>query len=97
MKWPGLLRGLMFCCLHAGKKDLALKLQLVSFRCLLCIALQRNSRQLGNNLVRTKGSTLGFRGLKLVRWARIVESGLALVGARFSKLPKTFVVISRIF
>jgi len=28
MKWAGLLRGLVFCCLHAGKKDLALKLQL---------------------------------------------------------------------
>ena len=30
MKWGGLLRGIVFCCLHAGKKDLALKIQLVS-------------------------------------------------------------------
>ena len=29
MKWAGLLRGIVFCCLHAGKKDLALKIQLV--------------------------------------------------------------------
>ncbi|XP_073231331.1 uncharacterized protein [Porites lutea] len=28
MKWGGLLRGMVFCCLHAGKKDLALKIQL---------------------------------------------------------------------
>ena len=33
MKYAGLLRGLVFCCLHAGKKDLALKLQLV--RCII--------------------------------------------------------------
>lgn len=29
-KWMGMLRGLMFCCVHAGKNDLALKIQLVS-------------------------------------------------------------------
>ncbi|XP_044181331.1 leucine-rich PPR motif-containing protein, mitochondrial-like [Acropora millepora] len=27
-KWMGMLRGLMFCCVHAGKNDLALKIQL---------------------------------------------------------------------